>query len=187
MLPLNHINFSAGTHSIERVHLSEECTRQLERSSVFSVSEKVHILCLLAGYQQITDIGLETDNLAAYRQELQMMKIPFIEESCGDTHWLLAGASVALLDYLQEKRATLSEVEAGTLYGYPVTAALAFTGVFPSRMHHPVSAATFFLGGVYSVDFYKDEIAYYEMVWRVLSDASPVISKQAEVEFAKKI
>lgn len=130
MLPLNHISYSSRGRSIHRVKATKECVRRLEASSVFSIVEKVHLLCLLLGFQHITDIGIEASDLAAHRQELQEMHIPFTEETWDDTTWLLAGASETLLDYVHQKHETLSEAEAGMLYGYPATAVLAFTGVF---------------------------------------------------------
>lgn len=187
MLPLNYNNFAVRDGETKRVHLTKNRLKILEESSLFSVSEKVHLLALLIGHQQITDIGLEANDLNPYRQGLQLLDIPFIEESWDDINWLLAGASVALLEYVREKREVLSEVEAGVMYGYPASAALAFTGVMPSRMHRPTSAAAFFLGGVYSVDFYEDELAYYDEVWRKLANLSPATTASAEAEFAKII
>lgn len=188
MLPLN---LPKPTHyspsSTQHIQLTSEGLLLLEKSQIFSPGEKVHILALFLGKQHITDIGIDCDSLVAHQRELNRLKVPYIIESWRGESWLLAGTSSATLQYTQTHRDTLSEIEAGILYGYPPTATLAFSGLLSSRRHPPISPATFFFAGVYSESFFDEEVAYYEDIWCSLKKASPRIVDCADSLFKKII
>lgn len=188
MLPLNNLHFKpTKDHHNKTISLTAEKIRVIEKSSVFSPAEKVHLLCLHVGQQFITDIGLHSNNITLHEKELIKLDIPFSRQEDASSDWLLASNSQFLLDDLEMRKNILSEVEAGVLYGYPVTAALAFSGAIDKRLQPPKTPAEFFLAGVYSRDFYENEINYYQTAWQNLIKISPKIVDEAENFYKSKL
>lgn len=181
MLPLNNIHFEPTKNQHNKtISLTPEKLTIIEDSFIFSPAEKIHLLCLYIGRQFITDIGLDSKDIALHEKKLTKLDIPFSRQKNTVSDWLLVASSQFLLDDLESRKATLSEVEAGVLYGYPATAALAFSGIIDQHLQPPKTPAEFFLAGVYSQAFYENEINHYQSTWNNLSKISPKITNEAE-------
>ena len=181
MLPLND-NYSSRNYIDScglDVNLTDSKLAYLEHSVVLSPAEKLHLLMLFMGMQFITDVGLRSDDLQMHQLELDQLGLPSVQESYESDSWILVGVSQLLLKYLQQQRSTLSEIEAGIMYGYPATATLAFSGLIPSRTRKPISPAMFFMGGIYSKEFCGNEIKFYEEKWERLTEVSHKITMDA--------
>lgn len=181
MLPLND-NYSSRNYIDScglDVNLTDSKLAYLEHSVVLSPAEKLHLLMLFMGMQFITDVGLRSDDLQMHQLELDQLGLPSVQESYESDSWILVGMSQLLLKYLQQQRSTLSEIEAGIMYGYPATATLAFSGLIPSRTRKPISPAMFFMGGIYSKEFCGNEIKFYEEKWERLTEVSHKITMDA--------
>ena len=181
MLPLNNNYFSQNytdSYALD-VNLTDSKLAYLEHSVVLSPAEKLHLLMLFMGMQVITDVGLRSDDLQMHQLELDQLGLPSVQESYESDSWILVGISQLLLKYLQQQRSTLSEIEAGIMYGYPATATLAFSGLIPSRTCKPISPAMFFMGGIYSKEFCGNEIKFYEEKWERITEVSHKITMDA--------
>lgn len=87
------------------------------------------------------------------------------------------------MEYVEERWEELSEIEAGTLYGYPATSTLAFSRVLTQRTRRPETAAAFYLGGIYSEEYFDEEKAYIDNLWRIVRSTSPLVAAEAKSHY----
>ncbi|MDB5161984.1 MAG: hypothetical protein JWM52_492 [Candidatus Saccharibacteria bacterium] len=187
MLPVNRKAFSDTAPNRQIAVLDGIRLERIERSTVLTLSEKINLVRLLMHRKWIADVGVGRD-LMALREELHALDIPFRtgRYSPGDsTEWLQAGVNVAVLNYVADREAELSELEAGVLYGYPTSHSLGFSGVLESTARRPDSAALFYLAGIYSKEFARAEVDFFLREWSEFSRISPLLATEAESAFSE--
>lgn len=188
MLPVNLNSFSTLQRKKSLPKLTPAALKIIERSTVFKLHEKIDILQLFLGKKWVTDVSIDLERKQEYINELEKLKLPWAVNAYeGDykCQWIQAGANQAVLEYVMQRKDNLSELEAGILYGYPLTHALAFTGAIKEIRKPPVNVATYMLAGVYSADFYQQEVAFFQRRWDEIGATSPVLAQQAHTKYAK--
>ena len=156
-----------------------------ESSSLFS-AEKLNILRLLLGQKWIADFSLDNGSEAErITTELDKLGLfyyvdSYMYEDGSVTQWLQVAISSEILKYIRERKDVLTSIEAGLLYGYPVSAVLAFEGLINDRArdrsHHNV--VSYYLSGVHSTDYYPQEREEMVRFWGQLEQASPRIVRE---------
>lgn len=181
MQPLNH-NFKFLDSDKYLCKIPKDKIEMLENDQDLSIADKIGILCLFSNNKWITDIGINASDklLLKQKQVLRSLDIPFYIEECNGTVWLQAGANSAVLEYVKNNKETLTDVEAGLLYGYPLTHVFGFIGVLDSYKEFPINSAEYFLSGIFSKDFYSDESNYFLSVWNDIKKISPNIVSEAQ-------
>lgn len=184
MLPVFFTSFKSEELQKKRTTISSERIAALETSKVLSVGEKVHLVLLLSGQQRICDIGVGQPDLRRYEHELSSLNIAFRHMKTGSgERWILAGFNEAILEYIETRWERLSEIEAGIFYGYPATSTLAFSQILKPKRRKPETAAAFYLGGVYSQEYFDEEIEYLEELWQLVWNTSPAVAHGAEESY----
>ncbi|MFF5498959.1 hypothetical protein [Streptomyces aquilus] len=162
--------------------------RALEASTVLSVGEKIELLLLFLHKKWAAEVDVGLSRKDASIAELERLGLPWRIDSrngASPESWVQVGANQAVLDYLKERRDQLSEMEAGMLYGFPLTHVLGFSGLIHEKVAPPVDTATYMLAGVYSHNFYTQEVAHFRQIWREVEKASPALAKQSEERYGK--
>jgi hypothetical protein len=164
--------------------------QQLEKTFALTIPEKINILALFLGHKWITDVAIDQKDKSVAAEVLRQLGLPYEEnyyEYNGERHtWLQAAANSAILQYVLEKRESLSVLEAGVLYGYPVSHSLGYIGMLEKEMKgSDKTIAEFYLSGVFSYTYSRCETGYFEKIWKDISAQSPVITHEAEVYYAQ--
>ncbi len=186
MLPIKiHLNASLKQHRI----LPKDFQKKLENSSIFSICEKINLISLLINKKWVTELDIGLSNKDAYVKELDNLSLPWRVNhyKSPPTSWIQVGANQAVLDYVFERGSDLSELEAGVLYGYPITHALGFMGIIDDFVKPKKNIAEFYLSGVFSAEFKDDESQYFDAVWAEICQTSPKVAKQALEHFKKTV
>ena len=87
-----------------------------------------------------------------------------------------------ILDYVIKRRTQLSVLEAGVLYGYPVSAVLAYNGLLEKTWFNK-TIAEYYLSGVFSKTSTAKERAHFESMWAAIAECSGNIVSEAKDEF----
>lgn len=189
MQPVNDLRFISSKGSQGLPSLTRDKIGLLEAADFLKNEEKVRLLALLSHKRWLTEIGIRKvqkpdPKIAKLIKGLGLASAPwhYTKKDGTRVFWVEVGANEAVLRYLEENRQRLSVLEAGILYGYPVTAALACADI---TEHHRKNAdkktpAERCLGGIFSRAFKKRESQYLEVVWEDLRVISPKIIAQAE-------
>lgn len=182
MLPVNLNHFSIEPQKQKTPKLTAKKLKVIEESDIFSVTERIELLLLFLNIKWVAELDIELRNRAAYVSELKLLGLPWAlnayegEYKC---QWIQVGRNRAVLDYVMQHKDALTELEAGVLYGYPLTHVLGFVGILKSYRTPPLDVATYFLAGIYSEEFYKQEVAAFNAMWKGVEEVSPSIANQA--------
>lgn len=99
--------------------------------------------------------------------------------------WFQVSVNGTVSHFMKSYPDDLTEFEEGVLYGFPLSAIRAFSGLIQPT-HEKPTAASFNLAGVMSKEFWQDEQDYYQLWWERLRKLSPKIVAQAEEEFSSQ-
>lgn len=186
MLPI-HPSF----HDYDAKHkkvpvLLKKKIRQIEASQSLKVVEKLNLVALLLGCKQITDVDMGQRyraDVSALLDELGLAYAHnYYEHDEGRTEWLQVAINEPVLAYAMERRETLTVVEAGILYGYPATAALAYAGMLEKTWFEK-TVAEHYLSGVFSKAYVQAERKHFAEVWAAIEKASPALVEAAMREY----
>jgi hypothetical protein len=191
MLPLNSSHFAPK--SAEHQHLgklTDAKIKLLERTTTFTLHEKVELLGLLTHHAWVTDVNVRRGNLQpdqACVEELTQLELPwraehYVKRDGTNVYWLQVGANEAILDYMEQNKEGLSVLEAGIFYGYPPTAVLGCVNILKSiyKAVDKKSIGEFYLSGVFSADFIDQEVEAAVRAWDDLAKVSPKIIAEAK-------
>lgn len=189
--------------------LSHSTLRRIEQTTLLSHSEKIEILLVSLGYKLTTEIGqqityhwsstrqLEVPILNVRKIETLLRTLPFPffrtqtiklnrrSQQMKKFIWFHLSVNTQVAYFLKKYGPTLSDVDDGLLYGYPPSAVRAYHGLIDRKIIEPKSAYQYFLAGVYSKQFYREELEYYKRQWGLLKKISPRIIQEAEDYFIK--
>lgn len=98
--------------------------------------------------------------------------------------WIQVAINQPVLDYVIKRRNQLSVIEAGVLYGYPISAVLAYSGLL-EKTWFDKTIAEYFLSGVFSKTNTPQERDHFTNIWQSIAVCSKTIATQAEKEFTK--
>ncbi|WP_146084329.1 hypothetical protein [Rathayibacter sp. AY1F6] len=151
-----------------------------------SIYDKVSLLRLCLGLQGVTTIldGEPVDVLSDAMAAL--FDAGFNCRLCRDdarSIWIEVVLAAAVFDYLDVRGEDLSVFEAKTLWGSPLSLAMAHEGVLTLRQatgsHEPYE---YFLAAHYSDRCSKAEMAFFAAQWELRRISSPSIIADAESE-----
>lgn len=189
MLPANLLYLPLELDSATRAltKLNKKRLKILEESTVLTTREKVNLLLLLLQQKWIADFPFDDPKeFERLKPELERLDLPyymdfFIHDNGMRVDWIQVAANRGISKYIKEHKDILTALEAGALYGYPISAVLAFEGMLTPAYCPPAdkNIVSFYLGGVYSADLYQEERKQMVRTWRVVEKASPRIAREA--------
>lgn len=190
MLPVNPQFYeNKRKKRLPQINIAESL-RTVEQASILSVPEKVNIVAMVLGYKWITDVAIDSEeSFAGAESLLDQLGLSYTRNRYthkDETHkWIQVAATQAILDYVIERRDELTVLEAGVLYGYPISHSLGYVGLIEKEWKNDKSIAEFYLSGVYSRAYSTRESQYFEKVWAEITQASPEIARQAQMFYDK--
>lgn len=182
----------------------------IETTHVFSLGEKLELLLVALGNKLTTELfrtisykwNFETKSELPESKDLLsiehvLTQLPFIffkdqitkinrqtgRNQC--LNWWQVSVNETVSKFMKQYPDDLTEFEEGILYGFPISAIRAFSQLIEAR-HETPNAATFYLAGWCSADFWDDEQAYYQLWWERIRKLSPTLVNQAEAAFNTK-
>lgn len=188
MLPIHPKFRSENPNDKSTLPLDTAKIRLIEETTALTISEKINILALFLGYKWVTEVAIDQPAKEASGAVLQQLSLPYKEnyyKHSGEHHtWLQVATNKAILHYILENRESLSIIEAGVLYGYPVSHSLGYAGMLEKRMKGKnKTIAEFYLSGVFSQDYNARETEHFETVWNDIIKQSPVIACKAKEHY----
>lgn len=196
MQPVNDQRFVAARKARGVTLLTTKHIWLLEVATCLSSEEKVRLLALLAHQRWLTEVDVRKERIEndqaitnlLDRLGLAWTSKHYVKKEGSTVYWVEVGVNSAVLSYLKKNRDRLSVLEAGILYGYPVTAVLACSGIIAEKRREldqktPVER---YLGGIFSRVFEDEESSFLKRVWENLGSISPKIIAQAEEDCRKK-
>ena len=186
MLPVTLSQFQLSKAHQSLPKLTERSLSLLEDTPVFTTVEKIELLLLFMHKKWVAEVDIGLRRQAECIEVLDQLQLPWYIESYDPPHqqrWLQVGANIAVLEYVKHRRSELSDLESGILYGFPLTHTLGYVGIIKSRRMRPMNAAQYMLAGVYSEEFYKEEVEYFDKVWEELKKCSPKLALQSKKIF----
>lgn len=186
--------------------LTAQQVASIESSNVITLMEKIELLLVALGnklttelYQKIRYISVEKNNEKPSMEDINeieklLASLPYVffkdclEKTNKQTGrpqqftWFQVSLNQAVNHFMLDYPDDLTEFEEGVLYGYPLSAIRAFSGLIESNQELQ-STAQYYLAGVGSVEFFKDEKDYYEELWARLTRLSPKIIREAEDKY----
>lgn len=168
----------SGSSSNELRSVRRSQIALLEKADYLNASDKLQILLVLTHYIFTGEIPVQP-NKQAKVQLLQQLKIPYFinsyhHSSKGLIKWFQLSANERINRFVKKHSQTMSPLEAGLLYNYPVTAILAFANLIPKpRKIRTQTIADHFFGIVHSKKWLKREKEHYQQVFHQIEKISP--------------
>ena len=187
--------------------LSKKQLQLIEDSEILSLAEKIELLLVALGNKLTAELymlinyqysNVEKKELADQSKldelEALLKELPFVyyqdtllkknrfTGKMQEWKWFQVSVNEAVSHFMKDYPDDLTEFEEGVLYGFPLSAIRAFSGLIQMK-HDKPSAASYYLAGVCSADFWQDEQDYYQLWWERLRKLSPKIVQEAEEKF----
>jgi hypothetical protein len=179
----------------------------IEDTSILTLIEKIELLLVSLGNKLTTEfsmkIGYRYDStkgievpdqtdLESIEKFLNQLPFVYFQDHLSkknrqngrnqDFTWYQVSINEAVSEFMRQYPDDLTEFEEGVLYGFPLSAVRAYSGLITPK-HDTPTAASYYLAGVCSADFWDDEQAYYQLWWERLRQLSPQLISKAEAEF----
>jgi hypothetical protein len=110
---------------------SRRAIREIEYSSFLAPHEKVNLVLVLKRRKFLTE--LKATHYSRKVALLQLLGLPFTKRSkrspLKESRWIQVATNQAILAYVTRYSKSLSPLETGVLYGYPLSAVLAYMGL----------------------------------------------------------
>jgi len=190
------------------VVLNKNQIKLIENTSLLSLGEKIELLLLSLGNKLTTElftkiryVNFESKkieepskkDIAQLEEILKQLPFAYYKDSLPNKKnrlvgkhqnftWFQVSINEATSEFMEKYPNELTEFEEGVLYGFPLSAIRAFSGLIKATSAD-LTPASYYLAGVCSKDFLKDEQEYYQKWWNKLRNLSPKIIKQAEKRF----
>ena len=190
-----------------KIKLSRGQIKLIEDSDILSLAEKIELFLVALGNKLTTELYLsirykwnesekketaDKKDVATIRKLLDKLPFIFFEDTLPKKNrqngneqkfiWFQISINQAVSDFMKKFPDDMTEFEEGVLYGYPLSAIRAYSGLIETK-HDKPTAASYFLAGVCSADFWEDEQGYYQLWWTRLKELSPEIVRLAEEKF----
>ncbi|NTV31360.1 hypothetical protein HGA91_05300 [candidate division WWE3 bacterium] len=208
LLHMNKISLPGNAN----ISLSADELSLIEETTVLSIYEKVHLILIALGYKLTGEVFNEIDyqfdettqRLEPNESKIKILnelflQLPFpffvdeLEKNDRKTGlkkrlvWLQICVNERVKYYMQHYAESLTEMEDGVLYGYPISAIRAYASLIDVTTRLPrASIARWYVGaGRPSVALYEAEEVFYTQVWQEVSQISPRLVNLAEGEYYK--
>ncbi len=186
--------FHSTPESRSLCKLTPENLKFLEKTSDFTPGDKIELLEVLTHRKWVGELDIRRERVEHNQLHVEGLgKLglswrtnSYIKQNGVHVYWIQVGANSAILDYLDKYHGEIDSLEAGILYGYPLTAVLGFVNIIDvdnkaqGASMPGKSAAEFYLAGVLSREFVKQERDYFEQAWESLSKFAPKVTAEAE-------
>ena len=186
MLPVNPMFYEYENIQKKVSDLTPAKIKCIEENTLLKTVEKINLVALLLGYKHITDVAIGLENEARIVEILEYLKLSYARNYYyhEDTkyEWIQVAINKPILDYVIKRRDELTVLEAGVLYGYPISASLAYDGMLEKRSFDK-SIAEYYLSGVFSKPYTRDERAHFERMWKGIKNATPSLAEAAMNEY----
>jgi hypothetical protein len=165
----------------------------IEQSPFLTNGEKISLLAILCRLKWLTELGLKRPALIEKADEclapllstlgLAFAPADYQHSTRGLVRWMQVAATRPLLDYVLDRRNSLTVLEAGVLYGYPTSHVLGFMRLIAPTVSPSRTAAAHFLAGVFSAPCVEQEQDHFRRIWEELRQISPATIRAAEDEW----
>lgn len=187
-LPVKPIFYKYPLDKQKTPKLTKQKILAIEKCELISIVEKINLIALLLGRKWITDIAIGLKNKSDIENLLSQLELPYAYNQYSykteKYEWIQVAINQPILDYVIKRRNQLSMIEAGVLYGYPISATLAYSGLL-QKAWFDKSISEHFLSGVFSKSSTPEERAHFNRTWQSVTKCSNIIAKQAEKEFSE--
>jgi len=194
MLPVNPIGvfkeWNDGTKPITKREID-----LITNLTQLTVGEKLSLLMMKVNRKWITEVRIGSESYDSKKNDVNSILNElglyygmnwYKHSKKGRLEWVQVASSSNLLNYIQMRK-SLTTFEAGILYGYPITAVLAFTKIAGKPKYaQKTTPAQHYQAGVYSEDHHNEERQYYESVWKLLKKTAPELIALAEADFNRR-
>lgn len=186
MLPVKPLFYSYEQNEQAIPELTKREVMLLEESKYLQIVERINLLALLCGYKWVTDVAIGLNHREEIEAILSNLELPFAynhyfhEEK--KYEWLQVAVNEPVLSYVTDRRDQLTVLEAGVLYGYPVSACLAYIGLL-KKTGFDKTIAEYYLSGVFSATLVGKEREHFRRMWEEVLSHSDKIRLEAEREF----
>lgn len=168
----------------------------LSNEKRIDISSRIQMLQTLAGYKWVGEASHATHTVKTLDptedQKISMELLNSLDLACSfdslersgkHYSWVQFAINQPMLDLFTDKNHSFNALEEGAVYGFPVSATLAFAGVIPKKTVKQKSIAEYFMFGVNSEKYYDREVEYAEKVWAHLCELAPELTKEAQIEY----
>jgi hypothetical protein len=190
MLPVKPIFYEHSNEIKKPAKITAQRIKQIEQSDCLLTTEKVNLIAILLGFKQVTDIAIDRKaDWGKAREVLGELGIAnqpneYVHENT-KYEWLQAAVNNPVLQYVMDRRNELTVLEAGVLYGYPVSSCLAYVGLLEKAWFEK-TLAEHWLSGVFSKSYTTLEREHFERMWTSIAEASPSVAANAKQEYEEE-
>lgn len=202
---------SASKNAKATLILNTDQVKAIEKNNLLSLGEKLDLLAISLGfkltseiYQRILYVFDEKtkkevplpQTILALEQILKKLPFPYFLDKVEKRNrqsgrlkkfvWFQVCVNEKAAHFMRKYSEGLTEMELGILYGFPLSAIRAFSGLVERGSPKPSSSAEGLFMGVPSKEFRLEERNYYEKWWQSLRRLSPILTNEAEKLFAKE-
>lgn len=190
-----------------RLSLTPNQVSLIENTAILTLAEKIELFLTALGNKLTTELYMnvkyewdprksmeipDKNDLESIKKLLDQLPFTYFKDHLLKTNrqngnaqnftWYQVSVNKAVSDFMKQYPDDLTEFEEGVLYGYPLSAIRAYSGLI-GQSHDKPTVASYYLAGVCSADFWDDEQRYYQLWWDRLKRLSPKITAEAETKF----
>jgi hypothetical protein len=193
MLPVNGYLFETDKNNV-LPRLTKSKIKRIEEADLFSNYEKIEVLLILLHKKWVGEANIQLDNIGNRKSEEILHFLRSIGLAAGlnsyvcdrgEYSWVQIAATEAILDYVLSRRDELTVLEAGVLYGYPVSHSLGYMKLLEQNDRPVPGLAEYTFGGVYSEPCLESERQYFRSLWGEIEAVSPLIAQTNKKEYAE--
>lgn len=187
MLPVKPIFYEHPKEIKKSSKITAQRIKLIEQSDCLLIVEKINLIAILLGFKQITDIAIhrkaDWKKARELLDELGIAHQPneYVHDNT-KYEWLQAAVNNPVLQYVMGRHDELTVLEAGVLYGYPVSSCLAYVGLLEKTWFEK-TLAEHWLSGVFSKSYTPLEREHFERMWTNITETSPLLAAKAKQEY----
>lgn len=195
MLPTGHTDkymwlFKDNPLSLELPKISPAKIKAVEKADFLSASGKLELLGLLLHNRFTGEIKAKADeNLSGLLDKLGLFWFinSYRHSKKGLLKWVQVSANEQINQFIKKHSRTMSPIEAGVLYNYPIPDILAFMNLINRKTKHPKTPVGWYFGKVHSKDAYNQSYLEYNSRWQLIKKTSPKIYQELLKHYRDKL
>jgi len=167
--------------SLNLPKLTKVKLKLLEKAEFLSASDKLELLGLLLHIWFTGELKVKIDKNLSHllnRLGLAWFINSYRHSKKGLIKWLQVSANEQINQFIKKHSRTMSPMEAGVLYNYPVADILAFMKLINRKTKHPKTPVGYYFGKVHSIDLYNQSYQEYNLRWQLIKKTSPIIYRE---------
>lgn len=178
--------------------LSSEKVSQLSNEKRIDIASRIEMLQALAGYRWVGeashDIHSVEPSVPTEEQRIALAlldsmglagRFDWLERSGKYFSWVQFAINQPMLDMFMNEERPFNVMEQGAVYGYPISATLAFARIIPRKIVRIKSVAEYYLFGINSEKYYDREVEYAEKMWAHLCEIAPKLTAEAYEDYKR--